>query len=551
MEASSFATHTVHNQAPPLTGYNLFTGDSALVEAVARYDGGWAHENLARFGARLGSEEVQEWGRLANSHGPVLRPFDRVGHRIDQVEFHPAYHALMTLALEQGLHSAPWADPKPGAHVARAAGVILQCQNEAGTQCPTTMTYGSVPTLKHHAALSAIWLPHVYDRRYDPTLAPIAQKRAVTLGMGMTEKQGGSDLRANSTRAELIDGNQDLYRLVGHKWFLSAPMSDAFLILAQSDDGLSCFFLPRILPDGTQNALHFQRLKDKLGNRSNASSEVEFHGALGWRIGEAGRGVQTIIEMGNYTRLDCALGSAGLTRAALAQALHHAAHRTAFQRRLVDQPMMRAVLADLALESEAATALAIRLAAAYDRQDDAGEKALRRLLTPAAKFWLCKRGPTVAAEAMEVLGGNGYVEESIMPRLYREMPVNSIWEGSGNIMVLDMLRAAQKSPEAMTALFAELDLAQGGNPHLDRAIGRLKQAIGTRIEPDEALARRVARDVILCLGGALLVRHAPAAIGDLFCASRLDGDGGGCFGILPGGDQAAVIARAMPTDQAA
>ena len=539
-----FETHEVTNQAPPLVDVNLFEGDQALREAVIREGGDWALAELGGFGARLGSAETIELGRLANAYPPVLRSFDRYGRRIDEVEFHPAYHQLLGLAVGQGLHTGPWADPRPGAHVARAAGVIMLCQVEAGVQCPTTMTYGAVPALRRHAALAAEWLPRLFSRHYDPRLRPAPEKTGVMMGMGMTEKQGGSDLRSNTTRAEPTgDG---AYAINGHKWFFSAPMCDAFLILAQAPSGLSCFFLPRFLPDGSRNAIHIQRLKDKLGNKSNASSEVEFHGATAWLVGEEGRGVPNIIEMGNYTRLDCALGSAGLLRQAVAQAAHHAAYRSAFQKRLIDQPLMTNVVADLAVESEAATALVMRLARAYDRRDDPAETAFRRLITPAAKFWVCKRGPFAVAEAMEVLGGNGYVEEGPLSRLSREIPLNSIWEGSGNVMCLDVLRAAAKAPDALDILFAEIGRAAGADRRLDAHAAAVKGLLATQ-GLIESQARRLVEAMILALQGALLVQHGDAAVADAFCASRLDGDHGGAFGTLPAASNLRRIAeRARP-----
>jgi putative acyl-CoA dehydrogenase len=540
---SPFETHEVTNQVPPLVDYDLFAGDQALRDAVIREGGDWDLDRLGEFGRRLGSAETLELGRLANAFPPVLRSFDRYGRRIDEVEFHPAYHRLLALAVGQGLHTGPWADPRPGAHVVRAAGVIMLCQIEAGVQCPVTMTYGAVPALRRHAALAQAWLPKLFSRRYDPTLRPIAGKEGAMIGMGMTEKQGGSDLRGNTTRAQPIGGGA--YAIIGHKWFFSAPMCDAFLILAQAPGGLSCFFLPRVLPDGTRNALHLQRLKDKLGNKSNASSEVEFHGATAWLIGEEGRGVPTIIEMGNYTRLDCALGSAGLLRQAVAQAAHHAAHRRAFQKRLIDQPLMTNVVADLAVESEAATALAMRLARAYDRRDDPAETAFRRLVTPAAKFQICKRGPFAVAEAMEVLGGNGYVEEAVLARLYREIPLNSIWEGSGNVMCLDVLRAAAKAPETLDVLFAEIDRAAGADRRLDAHVAALKALTAAGLV--ESQARRLVEAMVLALQGALLVQHGDPAVADAFCASRLGGDHGGSFGTLPvGADLRRIAERARP-----
>ncbi len=446
--SAHFLTHNVFNQPPPLENYNLFTTDQALLEAVHRDGASWAIESLIRLGEKLGDSHVIELGHLANQHPPVLQTHDRYGHRRDEVEFHPAWYSLMNIAVAEGLHTAPWADSRAGAHVARAAAYVLYGQVENGTQCPLTMTYAAFPVLAKHAnalaSLSQTWLPLMLSREYDPRFIPIEQKRGALIGMGMTEKQGGSDVRANTTRAEPMDarGAGQPYRVTGHKWFFSAPMCDAFLVLAKTDAGIGCFFVPRFTPDGTRNAIYIQRLKDKLGNRSNASSEVEFHNALGWLLGEEGRGVATIVEMATYTRLDCVIGTTGLMRQALAQAIHHATYRSTFGKPLVEHPLMKNVLADLAIESEAATVLAMRLARAFDSQQDEAETELRRLLTPAAKYWICKRGPLLAAEAMEVLGGNGYVEESVMPRIYREMPLNSIWEGSGNIMCLDVLRVA-------------------------------------------------------------------------------------------------------------
>jgi putative acyl-CoA dehydrogenase len=532
----------VFNQPPPLEGYDLYTSDHALTDAMARDGGDWAAADLATLGGKLGSAEVIEAGRLANANPPILKLVDRYGHRSDTVAFHPAYHQLLGLAVEAGIHSAPWADPRPGAHVARAAGVYMLCQVEAGVQCPVTMTYGVVPALKRAPEIAAEWLPKIYSRRYDPGFRPAPEKTGVLMGMGMTEKQGGSDLRTNTTRA--TPSGDGSHRIDGHKWFFSAPMCDAFLILAQAPGGLSCFFLPRFLPGGSVNGLRFQRLKDKLGNKSNASGEVEFHDATGWLVGEEGRGVPTIIEMGNHTRLDCALGTAGLMRQAVAQATHHAAHRTAFQRRLKDQPLMTNVLADLAIEAEAAAALAFRLARAYD---DPAEAAFRRLVTPAAKYWICKRGPMLAAEAMEVLGGNGYVEEAPMARLYREMPLNSIWEGSGNVMCLDVLRAAGKSPDALPAFWTELDRARGLDGRLDRFVGDLKDRVATEGLP-EAGGRRLVEAMMLALQGAILVRGGDPLVADLFCASRLGGDHGAAFGTLPASrDLAAIVERATPT----
>ncbi len=545
--AGGFATHEVMNQPPPLVDYDLFSSDKALQEAVRREGADWAAPGLAGFGRALGRAETIEWGFQANRNPPVLHSFDRYGQRRDAVEFHPAWHSLMALAIGEGVHTGPWAEPRPGAHVARAAQVYMQCQIEAGVQCPITMTYGVVPALRRQADIAAEWLPRLFSRRYDPRFRPAAEKTGALMGMGMTEKQGGSDLRTNSTRAEPVasSGPGQPYRLTGHKWFFSAPMCDAFLVLAQAPTGISCFFVPRWTQDGALNALRLQRLKDKLGNRSNASSEVEFERALGFLVGEEGRGSPIIIEMATYTRLDCAVAGAGLMRQALAQAVHHAQHRTVFQRHLVDQPLMANVLADLALEAEAAMALGLRMARAFDRQDDAGETAFRRLATPAAKYWVCKRSIAFAGEAMEVLGGNGYVEDSMMPRLYREMPVNSIWEGSGNIMCLDVLRALQRTSEAGEALRAELAAAKGGDARLDRFAASLEAALLAR--PDEAEARHLAERLVLALQAALLVRFAPAPVADGFCASRLEGARGGAFGTLPAGlDLRAIVERAAP-----
>jgi putative acyl-CoA dehydrogenase len=538
-----FLTHEVSNQAPPLIDYNLFAVDRALQEGVAREGAGWASAALTTLGAELGRAETLEHARLANLHTPVLHSFDRWGHRRDEVEFHPAWHKLMAMMLRHGLHTGPWAEPKPGAHVARAAGYILWGEVENGTQCPTTMTYGSVPVIARAGDLAPTWLPKLHSRDYDRRFRPVTEKSGALIGMGMTEKQGGSDVRGNETRAVAVGGGE--YRLTGHKWFFSAPMCDGFLVLAQAPAGVTCFFLPRFRPDGSLNALRIQRLKDKLGNKSNASSEVEFHAASAWLVGEEGRGVPTIIEMGTYTRLDCALGTTGILRGVLSQALHHARHRTAFQKKLVDQPLMTNVLADLALEVEAAYALCLRLARAFDAQDDALELAYRRILTPAAKYYICKRGPTIGVEAMEVLGGNGYVEEGPLARAYRELPVNSIWEGSGNVMCLDVLRAIHRAPDSVAALQAEIAAAKGGDKRLDAAAGALMTSFAAGA--GESQARRLVERLVLVLQGALLVRHAPAAVADAFCASRLGGDWGTTLGTLPAGaDTRAIVDRAMP-----
>jgi putative acyl-CoA dehydrogenase len=535
----------VQNQPPPLEPYNLFATDAVLRDAVRREGASWAESELTALGATLGKPETIQLGYDANRFAPQLRTFDRYGHRLDEVEFHPAWHELLGLALRSGLHSSPWADPKSGAHVARAAGTYMLGQIESGVYCPVAMTYGSVPTLRHAPGIAAEWLPRIFSRYYDRSFRPAKLKSAALVGMGMTENQGGSDLRTNTTRAEPAgDGS---YRLHGHKWFMSAPMCDAFLVLAQSAKGLSCFLMPRWTPEEERNAIRILRLKDKLGNRSNASSEVEFHGAYAQLVGEEGRGIPTIIEMGNYTRLDCCIGSSGLMRQAVAQAIHHARHRTAFQKKLIDQPLMTNVLADLALESEGATVLTIRLARAYDESDEAAQ-VIRRVVTPAAKFWICKRTPFLTYEAMEVLGGSGYIEESIMPRLYREAPVNSIWEGSGNIMCLDVLRAMEKTPNAIDVLRREL--GDGKEARLKAFSEQLeKRLLGIRERHDESQARALTRELVLALQAALLIRHAPPPVGDAFCASRLGAEGGSTFGLLPRGLDLRVIAeRAAPAN---
>ena len=540
-----FETHEIGNQPPLLAGLDLFATDQALSEAVAREGASWAQEELSSFGRRLGAAETLELGRLANAHPPVLRAFDRYGHRRDEIEFHPAWHAIMALYVAQGLHASPWSDPRPGAHVARAAGLLLACEVEAGAACPIVMTHGAIPALlAANPGPVADWLPKLFSRSYDPAFRPVGEKAGALVGMGMTEKQGGSDVRTNATTAEPLGGG--LYRLVGHKWFLSAPMCDAFLVLAQAPGGLTCFFLPRWTPDGRPNALRLQRLKDKVGNRSNASSEVEFHDAVAWPLGQEGRGVPIIIEMATHTRLDCVLGTSGLMRRALAEAIHHAEHRSAFGRHLADQPLMRNVLADLSLEYEAAVALAMRLARAFDAGDDPAEAAFRRLVTPAAKYWVCKRGPAFAAEAMEVLGGNGYVEEAPLGRLYREMPVNSIWEGSGNVMCLDVLRAMARAPAVLDVAMAELGAAKGANRHLDASMRRLEALLHAGVE--EEAARRFAQSLVQGLQASLLLRFAPSAVADAFCASRLGEEGvSGAFGTLPPGlALGKILARARP-----
>ncbi len=547
-------THTVTNQVPPLEGVNVYTSNVALVEAVGREGAGWVGERASALGELIGGEPQQSWGRLANENKPVLRTFDRYGHRIDEVEFHPAWHQLMKLGVEHELHSLPWTSEQPAAHTARAALYMTAMQAEAGFACPITMTFAVVPALRAQPELAAEWEPLVTANSYDPRLINAGEKGSAIAGMAMTEKQGGSDVRANTTFATpLGDGGAGgEYELIGHKWFCSAPMSDMFLVLAQTDEGLSCFLLPRILPDGSRNAFHIQRLKDKLGNHSNASSEIELHGAWARMLGEPGRGVATIIEMVGHTRLDCVIGSAAGMRVAVVGATHHARHRSAFGKRLADQPLMRNVLADLCVEAEASTVLAMRLARAYDEAhadaeegaDSSDAQLFKRLATAVGKYWTCKRTPNHAFEALECLGGAGYVEESGMPRLYREAPLASIWEGSGNVMSLDVLRALTRSPRSLEVFLAEVELAAGADARLDRSVQALKDQFA---EPAtlETRARRVVESMALCLEGSLLVRHAPPALADAFCASRLARDGGLEYGTLPAGvDFESIIERA-------
>src|SRR3954468_16912076 len=534
-------THQVTNQTPPLVGHDPIAGDAVLSEACLRHADAAALASLAELGALAGSEQAQEWGRLANENPPRLRTHDRYGHRVDEVEFHPAWHQLMGTAVGHGLAGAPWADGSPHAHVRRAVGYLGWTQVEMGHGCPVTMTYAVVPALRRAPDLAEALEPGLTSREYQFGLADPQTKRGLVAGMGMTEKQGGSDVRANTTRATANgDGS---WSLTGHKWFTSAPMSDLFLVLAQTAEGISCFLVPRVLPGGERNVFRLQRLKDKLGDRSNASSEVEFDGTTGWLVGEPGRGVPAIIEMVATTRLDCVLGSAATIRAALTQAVHHARHRSAFGALLIDQPLMQNVLADLALESEAATALGVRLAAAQD----AGEGDFLRLAGAAAKFWVCKRTPGVVAEAMEVLGGNGYVEESGLPRLYRQAPLNSIWEGSGNVIALDVLRALGAGSASLAAVTAELEAGRGAAGRYDAALKRLAAELGDR-DQLPLRARRIAGQLALCLQAALLLQHAPSAVADAFCATRLGGDWGAVLGTLPPGtpvaqlvDRAAVV----------
>ncbi|CDO09690.1 DNA alkylation response protein [Mycolicibacterium cosmeticum] len=544
-------THVVTNQVPPLENYNAATFP-ALAEALIREGGEWGIDEVHEVGALGGSRQAQRWGDLADRNVPILHTHDRYGHRIDEVEYDPAYHELMNAAITHGLHAAPWADDRPGAHVVRAAKMSAWTP-EPGHVCPISMTYAVVPALRFNPELAAIYEPLLTSRVYDPELKVPATKAGITAGMSMTEKQGGSDVRAGTTQA--TPNGDGSYTLVGHKWFTSAPMGDIFLVLAQAggrgersdggNGGLSCFFLPRVLPDGTRNRMFIQRLKDKLGNHANASSEIEYDGATAWLVGEEGRGVKTIIEMVNLTRLDCTLGSATSMRTGLTRAVHHAQHRKAFGAYLIDQPLMRNVLADLAVEAEAATMLAMRMAGATDKavHGDERESLLRRIGLAAGKYWVCKRATPHAAEAMECFGGNGYAEESGMPRLYREAPLMGIWEGSGNVSALDTLRAMATRPECVEVLFDEL--AQASEPRLDAHVAALKAQLSD-FDNIEYRARKIAEDISLALQGALLVRHGHPAVAEAFLATRLDRQWGGAYGTLPAGlDLAPILERAL------
>jgi putative acyl-CoA dehydrogenase len=562
--SAPWRTHEVANQAPPLEGLDVFSSNLPLVEATGREGAGWVRERASALGRVVGGEPQQLWGRLANENKPVLRTHDRYGNRIDEVEFHPAWHQLMRMGVEHELHSLPWTSDESSPHTARAAMYMTAMQAEAGFCCPITMTFAVVPALRAQPELAAEWEPLVTATTYDPRPVPAAGKGSAIAGMAMTEKQGGSDVRANTTIATPINGGGagGEYEIVGHKWFCSAPMSDIFLVLAQTPDGLSCFLLPRILPDGGRNAFHIQRLKDKLGNHSNASSEIELHGAWAQMVGDPGRGVPAIIEMVGHTRLDCVIGAAAGMRVAVVNATHHAAHRSAFGNTLIDQPLMRNVLADLCLESEATTALAMRLARAYDEaandveigigahppgnENDSDAQLFKRVATAVGKYWACKRAPNHSFEAMECLGGNGYVEESGMPRLYREAPLASIWEGSGNVISLDVLRALSRSPRSLEVFLAEVEQAGGADARLDAHIAALKRQF-TDPATLESRARRVVESMALALQGSLLVRNAPPAVADAFCASRLAGDGGLEYGTLPAGTGfETIIERSRP-----
>ncbi|HEX9475344.1 MAG TPA: isovaleryl-CoA dehydrogenase [Candidatus Dormibacteraeota bacterium] len=536
------------NQPPPLVDYNLFDADLPLRESLEREGGSWAQEMVSELGRLAGTDEAIAWGFQANSNPPQLHTHDRFGNRIDEVEFHPAWHRLMEVAIGHGLHALPWREPRPGAHAARAAAFYVWSQVEGGHGCPVSMTYAAIPALRKQPEVAARWEPLLTSLDYDPGLRPSSRKRGALVGMAMTEKQGGSDVRANTTRAVPVGsgGPGGEHLLTGHKWFCSAPMCDAFLVLAQAPGGLSCFLLPRVLDDGTRNQFHIQRLKDKLGNRSNASSEIELDGAWAVMIGEEGRGVRTIIEMVNHTRLDCIIGSASLMRQAVAQATHHTAHRSAFGRLLSEQPLMVNVLADLAVESEATTILMMRLAGAFDRAAHPGQMAFKRLALAVAKYWTCKRAIAVVAEALECHGGNGYVEESIMPRLYREAPLNSIWEGSGNVNALDVLRAMEREPESVVAFVDEVEEARGSDPRLDDSVDELKRQLSDSADA-ESRARRVVELMAVVLEASLLLRHGDPAVAEAFCASRLDSHGGRSFGTLPPSSQlAGIVQRHRP-----
>ncbi|MEC4721135.1 isovaleryl-CoA dehydrogenase [Noviherbaspirillum sp. CPCC 100848] len=542
-------THEVTNQVPELTDYNLFSTDIALGDGVRRRGADWNGEKLQMLGARLGTKEVLHLGDLANRHPPALETHDRFGRRIDSVEFHPAWHALLASLRREALHALPWMEARGGAHVARAAGYFLHSQVEAGSLCPTTMTFASIPVLQKEPGLFAELGPKLLSTVHDPRDLPLEQKTSILIGMGMTEKQGGSDVRTNATTARALngEGRGAAYALTGHKWFFSAPMCDAHLVLARTDGGLSCFFVPRWRPDGSKNAVLVQRLKDKLGNRSNSSSEVEFQDAWGIMVGEEGRGIPTIIEMANHTRLDCVIGSAGLMRQAFVQAAHHARHRSAFGRHLAEQPLMRNVLSDLALESEAATLLMLRLAQAFESPQDPLERAWRRIITPAAKFWISKRALEFTGECMEVWGGNGYVETGPMARLYREAPVNSIWEGSGNVMCLDVLRAVERETEGFLLLLDQLAGTASGHAGLQGLIDGLRRDLATPPEQREMLARRFAQKLVLAAQACLMLQASPSPIAEAFIASRIDAESGRVYGTLSAAAlQQDILKRAWP-----
>lgn len=546
--ASLAETHEVTNQVHTLQDYNLYRADRALVDAVQREGAAAADAELAQFGELCGRSEIIEWGFQANEQSPTFRSHNRQGQRTDEVSFHPAYHQLMAQAIGHQLHCLPWTCESGAGHVTRAALFYMQTQVEAGHGCPISMTLAARPTLEKQADIAAEWLPRVYSRDYDPRNIPAADKRGVTIGMAMTEKQGGSDVRVNTTRAFPVGlpGGGQPYELVGHKYFVSAPMSDAFLVLAQAKGGMSCFLVPRWRPDGSKNPIQLQQLKRKMGNISNASSETELRGALGWLIGDEGRGVANIIEMVALTRYDCMIGSSAGMRQAVAQATHHCAGRSAFGRKLVDQPLMQNVLADMALEAEAAIALTLRLGRALDNGADEHEAKLTRIATGIGKYWICKRAPQLAYESMECLGGMGVMDDTIMPRLYREAPINAIWEGSGNVQCLDLLRVMQRSPECLDALFAELRTARGENSLFDRHLERLQKDLAS-MDQVEYRARNLVERAALALQACVLLRSGNDLVAQAFCNSRLVADRGQLYGNLPTGiDTAALVARARP-----
>ncbi len=542
------ATHEVLNQPPPLRDYNVFERDRALVEAVDREGASWARQQVVEIGEIAGGRAI-DLGFQANQNPPVLKTHDRYGHRIDEVEFHPAWHELMRIAVGHGLHAVPWRDPQRGAHVARAAMFSTLSQAEAGHGCPISMTYSAVPALRLQPEVADEWLPRLTSLEYDPAFAPSDRKSGAICGMAMTEKQGGSDVRANTTTAQPIGdgGPGGEYAITGHKWFCSAPMSDAFLVLAKTGKGISCFLLPRWLPDGTRNTFRIQRLKDKLGNRSNASSEVEFNRSWARMIGEEGRGVPTIIEMVNHTRLDCVIGATAMMRHATAEATHHCAHRAAFGKQLIEQPLMQNVLADLCVESEAATVTMMRLARAYDDAEaDESSRSFARLATAITKYWICKRTPMQVVEALECLGGNGYAEESGLPRIYREAPLNGIWEGSGNVMCLDVLRAIGRDPNGTEQFFDELALAGGSDARFDLYLERMRDGLND-VDGIELRARRFVERLAILFQASLLMRHGDSAVAEAYLATRIDGDRGYAFGTLPRHiDCKTIIDRARP-----
>ena len=548
---NSSATHEVFNQSTPLEGVNLFEIDQPLQEALTREGGGWARDRVSALGEICGEKKILRKGVEANEFPPKLKTHDRFGNRIDEVEFHPAWHELMDLGISHSVHSLPWNEAGPGANVARAALFTQLTQVEAGVGCPISMTFSVIPALRNQPDVAAVWEPRFLSNQYDGELRPAGDKPGALAGMAMTEKQGGSDVRANTTRAVPVNGGGPgaEYEITGHKWFCSAPMCDAFLVLAQTDAGVSCFLMPRFTPDGVRNNFHIQRLKDKLGNKSNASSEVEFRGAWAQLIGEDGRGVRTIIEMVGHTRLDCAIGASAGMRSGVAQAIFYDSQRSAFGKKLVDQPLMTNVLADLSIESEAATASMMRLARAYDDAAGGDDRAalFQRIATPVLKYWICKRAPWHAVESLECLGGNGYAEESGMPRLFRESPLTSIWEGSGNVQCLDALRAMVKSPASTEVFFEEVGEAAGSDARLDAFVGDLRESMGKDPETMEVRARRIVEGMALALQGSLLVRHGDPDVADAFCASRLGGDWGQAFGTLPAGiDYPSIISRSAP-----